>query len=415
MKNKKLNFKTIIVFGIIFILVVVSFVLDIRTPNTENTMINLYGETHGYKKCYDIELEEWGKFYNEGCCNLFVELPYYSAEFLNEWMKEDSDELIDLFFKEIEGTQSGNEYYYEFLQEIKEHYPKTIFYGTDVGHQYDTTGARFLTYLEKKGLADSEEYLLAKNNIQQGIEYYRSDDTEHNGISAVRELYMISNFIDAYNRCGGGKIMGIYGSYHTNLYNSDLMAGKLNEHYGNIISSIKISNIAFEKIGKPYDFGFCISGFVFLLMLFIPNIIWASKAKPTGYEESAKNENKVLLFFERVGEMLASVSLVIFTALNPKIMFLGGLFFEWKIIIWITAFVLMIIYECYWIKYFRSSKTMSDLYMTFAGFPVAGATLPVIAVLLLGIYSGNLIVICASIILGIGHIGIHLMHRREVV
>jgi hypothetical protein len=45
---------------------------------------------------------------------------------------------------------------------------------------------------------------------------------------------------------------------------------------------------------------------------------------------------------------------------------------------------------------------------------VAGATLPVIAVVLLGIYSRNYIMIAAGIILGIGHIGIHIQHRREV-
>ncbi len=57
--------------------------------------------------------------------------------------------------------------------------------------------------------------------------------------------------------------------------------------------------------------------------------------------------------------------------------------------------------------------TMKDQYSSFAGFPLAGATLPVIAVLLLGIYSGNLVVICSAVILGIGHIGIHYMHGRE--
>lgn len=57
---------------------------------------------------------------------------------------------------------------------------------------------------------------------------------------------------------------------------------------------------------------------------------------------------------------------------------------------------LMVLYECYWIKYFKSSKTMRDFYMSFAGFPVAGATLPVTACLLLGIYSGNAIVIPKS-------------------
>lgn len=60
----------------------------------------------------------------------------------------------------------------------------------------------------------------------------------------------------------------------------------------------------------------------------------------------------------------------------------------------------------------QRSLKMKAFYMSYMGFPVAGATLPVIACLLLGIYSGNAIVICASIILGIGHIGIHLMHKK---
>ena len=46
--------------------------------------------------------------------------------------------------------------------------------------------------------------------------------------------------------------------------------------------------------------------------------------------------------------------------------------------------------------------------------PVAGATLPVLAFLLLGVYGKNIFLIFSSIILGIGHIGIHLNHRKEV-
>ena len=57
---------------------------------------------------------------------------------------------------------------------------------------------------------------------------------------------------------------------------------------------------------------------------------------------------------------------------------------------------------------------MKDFYSSFAGFPVAGASLPVIAAILLGIYSGNMLFLAVSIILGIGHIGIHAMHKREI-
>ena len=166
---------------------------------------------------------------------------------------------------------------------------------------------------------------------------------------------------------------------------------------------------------KPYRFGFCISGLVFLLMLFIPNIIWAKREKAEGYEEAAKRENKVLLAFERTGEVMVTATLIMFKDFDPCIRQLPeGVVFSMRLIFWVLAFALMILYECYWIRYFRSPGTMKDFYSSFAGFPVAGASLPVIAVLLLGIYSHNLILLAAGVILGIGHIGIHLMHKKEV-
>ena len=80
----------------------------------------------------------------------------------------------------------------------------------------------------------------------------------------------------------------------------------------------------------------------------------------------------------------------------------------------LASFVLMILYEVFWIRYFRSEKTMKDFYSSILGIPVAGATLPVLAFLLLAIYGKNIILGIAVVILGIGHIGIHLMHRREI-
>ena len=112
---------------------------------------------------------------------------------------------------------------------------------------------------------------------------------------------------------------------------------------------------------------------------------------------------------------MVTTSLLIFPALNPYLKLLPeGVYFDWKIIMCVTALILMILYECYWIRYFKSEHTLKDQYSSFAGFPLAGATLPVISVLLLGLYAMNLIVIVSGIILGIGHIGIHLMHSKEV-
>ena len=80
----------------------------------------------------------------------------------------------------------------------------------------------------------------------------------------------------------------------------------------------------------------------------------------------------------------------------------------------IAAFACMILYEIFWTRYFRSEKTMTDFYSSILGIPVAGASLPVIAVLLIAIYGKNSLLFIAGIILGIGHIGIHLQHRKVV-
>ena len=145
------------------------------------------------------------------------------------------------------------------------------------------------------------------------------------------------------------------------------------------------------------NFEFSFVGLIFLLMLFIPNIIW-SKYQPTGYD--FKNENRILLILERIGQVL----MVVFS------LFCGN---EFSVILWI-AVVLMILYEIYWVRYFRSSRTMEDMYGNLGFIPLPGATLPVVAFFFLGIASKNLFLIISSIILGIGHIGIHLNHKKEI-
>lgn len=42
-----------------------------------------------------------------------------------------------------------------------------------------------------------------------------------------------------------------------------------------------------------FHFGFSYIGLIWLLMLTVPNLIW-TKNKPSGYEESAAKEKKIL-------------------------------------------------------------------------------------------------------------------------
>lgn len=153
------------------------------------------------------------------------------------------------------------------------------------------------------------------------------------------------------------------------------------------------------------NLGFSYVGFVFILLLMIPNLIW-TKYQPIDYEKYVINENKILLIFERVGEIFVTTIALIFTDFNIHS-------FSNRSIWLIIAIMMMIMYEIYWIRYFKSAKTMADFYCNLWHIPLAGATLPVIAFFLLGIYGKNLFMIISVIILGIGHIGIHFNHQKE--
>ncbi len=153
-------------------------------------------------------------------------------------------------------------------------------------------------------------------------------------------------------------------------------------------------------------FGFSYTGLIYLFMLMIPNIIWM-KNQPKDYDKYVRNENKILLAFERTGEVLVSCCALIFSDFNIK---------PWSVWSWwlIVSFVLMVLYEIFWVRYFRSERTMKDFYSSLLKIPVAGATLPVAAFMLLAVYGKNAVLALAVLILGIGHIGIHLTHRKEV-
>lgn len=152
-------------------------------------------------------------------------------------------------------------------------------------------------------------------------------------------------------------------------------------------------------------FGFSYIGLIFLILLFVPNLMW-TKNMPEGY--SSEGENKALLVFERVGEVWVSACALVFTDFNWH----GYSVWSW----WLAAaFLLMLLYEFWWIRYFHSKKMLQDFYSSLLGIPVAGATLPVLAFFLLGIYGKVVWMLAGTIILGIGHIGIHLQHRSRIL
>jgi hypothetical protein len=151
-------------------------------------------------------------------------------------------------------------------------------------------------------------------------------------------------------------------------------------------------------------FGLSYIGVIYMLMLQIPNIMWALH-KPENYDPSG--ENRALLIIERVGQVLCTATILLFNDTNPQ---------KWEP--WIAWFFasafLMLVYEGFWTRYFRGGHTLRDFYRPFFGVPAPGAVLPVTAVLLLGIYGRLIWLIIASVILGVGHIGIHIGHIKKI-
>jgi len=151
-------------------------------------------------------------------------------------------------------------------------------------------------------------------------------------------------------------------------------------------------------------FGFSYVGLIYMLMIEVPNIMWARR-KPAGYDPSG--ENRVLLAFERAGQVLCTATILFFNDYNPRALE------PWAAWLFVSA-ALMILYEIYWVRYFRSKQTVRNFYRSMLGIPAPGATLPVAAFLLLGIYGRVIWLITSAMILGVGHVGIHIQHIKKL-
>ena len=218
---------------------------EVPLPSTPPPgQIYLYGESHAVQHILDRELELWSGYYNDqGMRHLFVEDAYYTAEFLTLWMQSDSDDILDALYEDWQGSLAHAPAVKEFYLELKRQCPETMFHGTDVGHQYNTTGSRYLEYLRENGLEESEQYQLAEACIEQGRYYY-----EHSG-DIYRENKMVKNFIREFDKLDGESVMGIYGAAHTGIDALNFtgrvpcMANQLHEVYGDDLHTEDLTGI----------------------------------------------------------------------------------------------------------------------------------------------------------------------------
>jgi len=151
-------------------------------------------------------------------------------------------------------------------------------------------------------------------------------------------------------------------------------------------------------------FGFSYVGLIYLLLLWVPNALWARRL-PAGYDPAG--ESRALLVTERAGQVLCTASILLFSDYNPRALE------PWTA--WLLASAaLMVLYEIFWARYFRSKRTVRDFYRSLWGIPAPGATLPVAAFLLLGVYGKVIWLVGSSLVLGVGHVGIHLQHIKDL-
>ena len=205
--------------------------------------IFLLGEAHGLESYYQKEFEIWSAYYNEyGMRDLFREEAYYTSEYLNLWMHADSDDILNELYQDWEGTAAHCQAALDFLKRIKAECPETVFHGTDVGHQFFSTGERFLEYLASTGQSESEAYQLTQECMEQGRVFYGGLTDGEDSDWAYREDCMAENFIRELEKTDGAGVMGIYGGAHTDVtamnYGSQevpSMARQLQERYGEVV------------------------------------------------------------------------------------------------------------------------------------------------------------------------------------
>lgn len=218
----------------------------------------LYGEEHAVGKILEKEFDLWSAYYhNDGMRDLFVELPYYTAEYLNLWMQSDGDGILNMLYQDWAGTAMYSQEVIDFYKQIKDKCPETVFHGTDVGHQYDTTGARFLDYLRSSGQEKSETYRLSQENIEQGKYYYEHSD------NVYRENKMVENFVREIEGLDGADIMGIYGAAHIGQIGIEerdyatnsipCMANQLHKKYGDALHTEDLSPLALNHEAYRVD------------------------------------------------------------------------------------------------------------------------------------------------------------------
>lgn len=250
--------KRILKLSFVFAMVIaISACQDDSAKTDKAEAIYLYGEEHGREADTDKEFSLWKDYYDkEGMRNLFLEVPNFVAGYLNLWMADDDDQILEILRDQYKYAQGNKlKYYGTLLRRIKKECPETVFYGTDLSMSFNSLGKNYLKYLEKH--KDEEEITRINEVIDQGekmdsyIKKYQKNQAEAMLAKSFdyRERCLVENFIYEFDKLKDKRIMGIYGAYHvTNpqkiqMGEAEIMGEQLKDHYGDIVSTNILSEM----------------------------------------------------------------------------------------------------------------------------------------------------------------------------
>lgn len=222
---------------------------DERQADQPPPQLYLYGEQHGQDIIMEKELELWQNYYDEeNMRHLFLELPGYTAEYLNLWMQAEDDTILEQIYEDWRGTAIYDGPIRDFYRRIKTNCPETVFHGVDLGHQRATTGRRYLEYCEANGLTDSAAYKRAQLCVEQGRRYYDNEQDQ-----AYREDIMTQYFSQEFAALENESVMGIFGSDHVAMETSGTMAANLRELYGESLHCKSLTYLLLATEPLRYD------------------------------------------------------------------------------------------------------------------------------------------------------------------
>lgn len=248
--------------GLIFAILIATSACQNNSAKVDKpAKIYLYGEEHGIEADTDKEFSLWKDYYDkEGMRNLFLEVPNYVAGYLNIWMDEDDDQILEILRDQYRFSQGNKlKHYGKLFRLIKTQCPETVFYGTDLSHFDDSLGKNYLKYLAKQD--DKNQVARVKEVIDQAkvrdgyLEEFKKTKDDDLLIKSAdyREKALVDNFIYEFENLKDKRVMGIYGAYHLEIPEDmkigkeDIMGVQLKNHYGDILDLQILSQIRVEE------------------------------------------------------------------------------------------------------------------------------------------------------------------------